>query len=98
MSVTADSVLVQDKEPAATDLDDGVVLLSLRAGCYFGFNEVATEIWRMLAEPRRVSAIFEALLARHEVDAETLARDVTPFLQTLVEQRLVRVVDPDRAA
>jgi hypothetical protein len=28
------------------------------------------------------------------VDAETMIRDVTPFLQTLIERRLVRVVDP----
>ena len=96
MSVTADSVLVQDKEPAATDLDDGVVLLSLRAGCYFGFNEVATEIWHMLAEPCRVGTIFDALLEHHDVDADTLKRDVTPFLQNLVEQHLVRIVDPGR--
>ena len=29
-----------------------------------------------------------------DVDAETMIRDVTPFLQTLIERRLVRVVNP----
>ena len=58
MSVTIDSVLVQDKEPTAAALDGGVVLLSLRAGSYFGFNRVASDIWTMLAEPRRVGAHF----------------------------------------
>jgi len=48
----------------------------------------------MLAEPCRVGQIFGALAERHDVDVETLARDVTPFLQTLVENRLVRVVEP----
>jgi hypothetical protein len=42
-----------------------------------------------------VSEIFDALADRHDVDAETLARDVTPFLQTLVEQRLIRVIGPE---
>ncbi|HEX7562955.1 MAG TPA: PqqD family protein [Bradyrhizobium sp.] len=68
--------------------------MSVRAGSYFGFNEVASEIWNMLAEPCRVGQIFAALSESHGVDAETLARDVTPFLQTLVEHRLVRVIDP----
>ena len=95
MSVTIDSVLVQDREPAAAGLDGGVVLLSLRAGAYFGFNQVASDIWNMLAEPCRVGEIFDSLMRRHEVDAETLARDVTPFLQTLIEQRLVRLIAPD---
>lgn len=94
LNVTIDCVLVQDKEPAAADLDGSVVVLSVRAGSYFGFNTVATEIWNMLAEPCRVGQIFDALTQRHDVDTETLARDVTPFLQTLVENRLVRVIDP----
>jgi len=94
LSVTIDSVLVQDKEPTTADLDGEVVVLSVRAGSYYGFNQVATEIWSMLAEPCRVGEIFDSLSERHDVDAEILASDVTPFLQTLVEQRLVRVIDP----
>jgi hypothetical protein len=94
VSVTIDSILVQDNEPAAADLDGGVVVLSLRAGSYFGFNEVASEIWNMLVEPCRVDQIFASLAERHDVDADTLARDVTPFLQTLIEDRLVRIIDP----
>jgi hypothetical protein len=92
LNVTINSVLVQDKEPTAADVDGRIVVLSLRAGSYFDFNGVATEIWCMLAEPCRVSEIFQRLSKRHDVDAETLARDVTPFLQTLVTQRLVREI------
>lgn len=97
MSLTVDSILVQDKEPRAAALEGGTVLLSLRAGAYFGFNPVASEIWDMVAVPCRVGEIFAALEAKHEVDAETLARDVTPFLETLVDQRLLRLVEPSEA-
>ena len=97
MSVTIDSVLVQDKNLPAADLDSGVVVLSVDAGAYFGFNDVASEIWRMLSEPRRVGEIFDALALSHDVDNTTLSRDVLPFLQTLIEQRLARRVDPDGA-
>jgi hypothetical protein len=94
MSVTLDSVLVHDKEPRAAELDGEVVLLSLREGAYFGFNDVASDIWRMLAEPCRVGQMFDALLQSHDVDAGMLVRDVTPFLQTLVDHRLLRMVEP----
>ena len=95
MSVTIDSVLVQDKEIAAADLDGRVVVLSVRAGAYFGFSDVASEIWHMLSEPRKVGEIFDALSQSHEVDATTLSRDVLPFLQTLIEQRLALQIDRD---
>jgi hypothetical protein len=94
LRVTIESILVQDSEPVGADLDGGRVLLSLRAGAYFNFNPMASEIWQMLAEPCRVGQIFAALSDGHDVDAQTVAHDVTPFLQTLVNHRLVRVVDP----
>jgi hypothetical protein len=46
----------------------------------------------MLAEPCRVREIFSRLSDRHDVDAPMLTHDVTPFLQTLVKERLVQVL------
>jgi len=97
LHLTIESVLVQDTEPKTAALDQGVVVLSVRAGSYFGFNDVAGDIWTMLAEPRSVGQIFDALTLSHDVDASTLARDVTPFLQTLVERGLARLVEPSGA-
>jgi Coenzyme PQQ synthesis protein D (PqqD) len=94
LRVTVESILVQETEPVGADLDGSRVLLSLRAGAYFDLNPTASEIWQMLVEPRRVGQIFASLSEGHHVDAQTIARDVTPFLQTLVDNRLVRVIDP----
>lgn len=96
MSVSIDSVLVRDSEPKAAALDDGVVLLSVRAGAYFTFNRMGSEVWRMLAEPCRVGQIFDALAREHAVDACTVVRDVAPFLQTLIDNRLVRLVTAEQ--
>jgi Coenzyme PQQ synthesis protein D (PqqD) len=92
LSVTIDSVLVQNKELTAASVDGRIVVLSASAGAYFDFNTVATEIWGMLTEPCSVSRIFYCLSKQHNIDAETLVRDVTPFLQNLVEQRLATLV------
>ena len=96
LRVTIESILVQDSEPVGADLDGTRALLSLRAGAYFDLNSTASEIWQMLAEPCHVLQIFASLSERHDVDARTVARDVTPFLQALVNNRLVRVINPRR--
>jgi hypothetical protein len=98
VSVTIDSVLVRDPELAAADLDGNVVVLSVQAGSYFGFNGVASEIWQMLAGPRRVADIFDTLTQSHDVDTATLSRDVLPFLQVLIDRGLARRLDPDGEA
>lgn len=97
MTLTIESVVVRDNKLAAVDVDGRAVVLSVSAGSYFDFNQVATEIWKMLAEPCRVSEIFQRLSRQHHVDPKTVSRDVTPFLQTLVDERLVRTLAPDEA-
>jgi hypothetical protein len=89
LDVTIDSVLVRDNGLATADLDGQIVVLSTQAGAYFSLNEVAGEIWQLLSEPREVGAIFEALSQNHDVDAQALSRDVLPFLQGLIDRRLV---------
>jgi hypothetical protein len=97
LTLTIESVVVRDNKLAAADVDGRAVVLSVSAGSYFDFNQVATEIWKMLAEPCRVSEIFQRLSRQHHVDPETVSRDVTPFLQTLVDERLVQTLAPDEA-
>jgi len=87
--------VVRDNQLAAANVDGRAVVLSLGAGSYFDFNQVGTEIWNMLAGPCRVGKIFHRLSQQHDVDAETLNRDVTPFLQKLVDERLIRMVTPE---
>lgn len=95
LGVTIDSVLVRDTGLATADLDGQIVVLSTQAGAYVSLNEVASEIWQLLSEPREVGAIFEALAESHDVDAATLTRDVLPFLQSLIDRRLVKQLAPD---
>ena len=96
-NISVDSLIVRDKNLPTADIEGRVVVLSLRASAYFDFNRVGTEIWCMLSEPCRVGTIFDSLSKRHGIDEETLARDVTPFLQTLLEQRLIRTIASDKA-
>jgi ActR/RegA family two-component response regulator len=93
LDVTIDSVLVRDQTLAATDLCGRIVVLNVHADAYVSFNAVASDIWNMLSEPRRVGDLFDALSQSHDVDAETLSRDVLPFLQHLIERRLARQID-----
>jgi hypothetical protein len=97
VGVTIDSILVRDQSLAAADLGGQIVVLSVERGAYVSFNDVASEIWHMLSEPRRVGEIFDTLSQNHDVDAAGLSRDVLPFLQTLIERRLARQIDRDGA-
>jgi hypothetical protein len=97
LNLSPDSVLVQDKTLPTAELDGHAVVMSLSAGAYFDFNRTGTEIWSMLAEPCPIGRILDRLSQNHGVDRETVAREVAPFLQILLEQRLIRTMPPDAA-
>ena len=46
----------------------------------------------MLSTPCRVDDILQKLSEHHDVNIEIMTRDVMNFLQSLVTQRLVRIV------
>ena len=92
MNLTVNSIV--DREPglSATEVDGRFVVLSLQAASYFDYNKVASEIWGMLSQPRKVGDILQELSVRHDTDVEIMTRDVMTFLQSLVTQHLVRIV------
>ena len=92
LNLTVNSILVQETDLSAAERDGRVVVLSLQAASYFDFNKVASEIWDMLSSPHRVDDILQKLLQHHDVDIEIMTRDVINFLQSLVKQRLARVI------
>jgi coenzyme PQQ synthesis protein D (PqqD) len=95
--VTLDTILVQESEPLSATVQENHVLLSIRAGAYFRFNRMGAQIWKMLAAPRRVGEIFDVLAQTHDIDVDTMTRDVGEFLDALLKRHLVRVVNPDES-
>ncbi len=94
MPLTADTLLVQDSEPTRTTQGEEVMMLSARAGAYFGLNKVGSEIWAMLAQPRSVGEVCQALAQLYQVEADVLAAEVHAFLQQMLSNGLLRVPDP----
>jgi hypothetical protein len=93
MSLTRNSVIAQDSEPVAARVDGEVVMLSERAGAYFGLNSVGSEIWQQVAQPRRVSEICAALSEIYDIDESALEQRVIAFLEELLARGLVRIAD-----
>lgn len=89
-----DCMLVRDESLPAAEIDGDLVLLSLRAGCYFELDRVALEIWNVLASPCRAGQLVDDLLQHYDVDSETLHRNVILFLRLLLREKLIRPVDP----
>ncbi|MFL6721464.1 MAG: PqqD family protein [Sphingomonas sp.] len=71
------------------ELGDELVALDPNAGECFGFNSVATSVWRELQEPKSFEQLRDALLGEFEVDSEQCTRELHELLDDLSAKGLV---------
>jgi len=74
-------------------MGDGVAMLSLRSGAVFHLNRTGGEIWNMFAERRQVREVCAAVSRSYAIDADTARHEVIGFVQSLVDHRLLQVVE-----
>lgn len=72
------------------DIGDELVALEPEGGNCFGFNGVATSVWRRLEEPKSLAQLRDELLREYDVDAEQCTRELGELLDDLVAKGLVR--------
>lgn len=72
------------------ELADEIVALDRAKGECFGFNPVASDVWRMLDQPRSVSELSGRLTELYEVGDEQCQGEVTALLDAMAGLGLVR--------
>lgn len=71
------------------DLGDELVALDPNAGDCFGFNSVATSVWRQLEQPRTFEELRDALLSEYEVDQQRCAEELQELLDDMSKRGLI---------
>lgn len=75
----------------AQEVDGEMVLLDMESENYFGLDEVGTAIWQAMQEYGTLKEVFNAMLEQYDVEEEVLKRDLTEFVEKLIESGLVEV-------
>lgn len=65
------------------------VLLNLDSECYHGIDDVGTRMWEAVTQSKTIQEAYDILLSEFDVDAETLKKDLTDFIEKLVQRGLV---------
>jgi len=91
--VSRNSTVVATMDQVSSDLQGEVAILDLKAGVYYGLDEVGARIWNLLREPKTVSEIRDELLQEYDVEADRCERDLLALLQRLADEGLVEVED-----
>jgi len=90
-SISHESIVVAAKDQISCDLAGEAAILELKTGTYFGLDEVGATVWNLIAQPRRVDEIRDALLKQYDVEAERCGRELIELLGELHERGLIEI-------
>lgn len=90
-SIGIDTVIVRNPDLPATPVDDDLVILNVARGQYIGLDDIGREIWGGLAVPTSIHDLCARLSRQFNASVETIAQDVTIFIQELADQGLISI-------
>ena len=90
--LSASSVVARVNGVAEAEIDGEIVALNIDSGACYGMKGVASSVWRIIAEPKRVADIRELLLDKYEIDSDTCERQLLDLLAELRAEGLIDLV------
>jgi len=87
--ISEQSIVVVSQDQVSCELGGEAAILNLKAGVYYGLNEVGARIWKLIHEPRRVSEIRDTILEEYEVEPDHCEADIMVLLQDLLDNGLI---------
>ncbi len=92
-SALDNSIIVASQNQISSDLADETIILDLKSGQYYGLNAVASRVWNLIQQPRKVEEIRSQLMAEYEVNMQECSNDLQILIRNLASKGLVELVN-----
>ena len=70
-------------------IHDEVLMMDVERDCYYGLDDIGSDIWRRLESPCRFGAIADGLAADYDADRAVIAEDVRRLLTDMAAHGVV---------
>ncbi len=91
MDLTMNMKIVVPEDILVQDVHGESVLLNLDNRYYYGLDKMGTQMWRTLSGSESIQKAYDDLLARYDVKADILRRDLFNLVQKLLDYGLLKV-------
>lgn len=90
-TMTLDSLVARNEDMVAGVVDADVMVMSIETGKYFQLNAMGGEIFDILREPLRASALCDVLESRFSVARDTLEKEIVQYLGELAARNIITI-------
>lgn len=89
--LTLTTIVSRTKDILFDSVGEEVVMMNMDKGMYYALDEIASEIWKLIAEPISIADLCTALLKEFDVSPEDCERDTLAYLEQLQERELLSI-------
>lgn len=87
------SIIVKTDNFIESELDDGIVMMSIENNSYYGLDEIGKKIIALTNKPIEISEITTTLLSEYNIDKEICERDVLELIKDLQKEGIIQFAD-----
>ena len=92
--LSKDQRVVHAPNVLATNVgDEAIVMMDVDTACYFGVEDVAADVWKLLANPCSVDDLVASLTQTYDVEPQLCHRETSEFVDRLLRAELLITVD-----
>ncbi len=73
----------------AAAVRDEMVMMDIESGRYYGLDDIGSDIWRRLEQPRRFGELVDMLAGDYDADRGVIAEDVRKLLALMARHNVV---------
>ncbi|HEX4134982.1 MAG TPA: PqqD family protein [Bryobacteraceae bacterium] len=88
-----DTMVVRHPNTLAVSVGGAFAAFNFDRDRYYGFDDIASDIWRRIEQPQRVEALIADLAKDYEGDETRITKDVLALLDHLQHEGLVCITD-----
>jgi hypothetical protein len=90
-AITDATIVSRSPSVLSTEVNGGIVMMSVERGRYFGLDDIGSDIWKRIEPPCSFATLIEGLVTDYEANRATIVADVQALLGRMVEQDIVRL-------
>ncbi|MFH1231912.1 MAG: PqqD family protein [Planctomycetota bacterium] len=73
-------------------IEDETIIVDPKNRLMHQLNDVGSRLWELLIKERSVQEIADIIVEEYDIDAPTAQKDIIQILETLSEQKLIRII------
>lgn len=89
--IMLNSIVSRNEDLVSSELDDGLVMMSLENNSYYGLDSIGKRVWDLLEEKKSFQELLNILIAEYEVSEGECKKDLIALLDNLQKENIVTV-------